>query len=56
MGNEVGGEEGEGWVGGAQIMQGDVECEGHEKCAREHAEQVGQRVGLLPAMHAAAAC
>ena len=37
-------------------MQGDVECEGHEECAREHAEQGGQRVGLLPALHAAAAC
>lgn len=54
--NKVGVRRRGGKGGGAQIMQGDVECEGHEECAREHAEQGGQRVGLLPALHAAAAC
>jgi hypothetical protein len=35
-------------------MEGYVECNGHEKRTRQHAQQQGQRVRLLPALHATA--
>jgi hypothetical protein len=35
-------------------MQGNVKYEGHEKCAGEHPQQCGQRMGLLPELHTAA--
>ena len=45
---------GEGGVNvGLQVVQGNFESEGHEKGTREHAHEDGQRVGLLPALHAA---
>ncbi len=38
---------------GLQVVQGNFESEGHEKGTREHAQEDGQRVGLLPALHTA---